>query len=223
MAMYMLWGNNDNGQLGIGIKIQRELTPTLLPITEKVVQIAATGKGGAALTEDGHVYAWGNGNLSAELKAEGESAGDTDHKLQNIVRLASVGNVFTVSDANGISTYAWGEGSVHGKEISSDEPVSYDEMKVLNMNVVYAQVKENDEVTRAYTMSNPLPTSLELTSNQILQIAGDSVWGSANIESSSVYDRVGYEMTTDRLTFTSSNPSAVTVGLKRCCYRYGQN
>ncbi len=35
--------------------------------------------------------------------------------------------------------------------------------------------------------------------------------GSANIESSSVYDRVGYEMTTDRLTFTSSNPSAVTV------------
>ena len=204
------WGNNDNGQLGIGIKIQRELTPTLLPITEKVVQIAATGKGGAALTEDGHVYAWGNGNLSAELKAEGESAGDTDHKLQNIVRLASVGNVFTVSDANG-TTYAWGEGSVHGKEISSDEPVSYDEMKVLNLNVVYAQVKENDEVTRAYTMSNPLPTSLELTSNQILQIAGDSVWGSANIESSSVYDRVGYEMTTDRLTFTSSNPSAVTV------------
>ena len=118
--------------------------------------------------------------------------------------------MFTVSDANG-TTYAWGEGSVHGKEISSDEPVSYDEMKVLNLNVVYAQVKENDEVTRAYTMSNPLPTSLELTSNQILQIAGDSVWGSANIESSSVYDRVGYEMTTDRLTFTSSNPSAVTV------------
>ena len=78
------------------------------------------------MTEDGHVYAWGNGNLSAELKAEGESAGDTDHKLQNIVRLASVGNVFTVSDANG-TTYAWGEGSVHGKEISSDEPVSYDE------------------------------------------------------------------------------------------------
>lgn len=60
------------------------------------------------MTEDGHVYAWGNGNLSAELKAEGESAGDTDHKLQNIVRLASVGNVFTVSDANG-TTYAWGE------------------------------------------------------------------------------------------------------------------
>ena len=88
-------------------------------------------------------------------------------------------------------------------------------MKVLNLNVVYAQVKENDEVTRAYTMSNPLPTSLELTSNQILQIAGDSVWGSANIESSSVYDRVGYEMTTDRLTFTSSNPSAVTVDSKR--------
>ncbi len=86
------------------------------------------------MTEDGHVYAWGNGNLSAELKAEGESAGDTDHKLQNIVRLASVGNVFTVSDANG-TTYAWGEGSVHGKEISSDEPVSYDEMKVLNLNV----------------------------------------------------------------------------------------
>lgn len=76
------WGNNDNGQLGIGKKTQRELTPTLLPITEKIVQIAATGKGGAALTEDGHVYTWGNGNLNAELKAEGESAGDTDHKLQ---------------------------------------------------------------------------------------------------------------------------------------------
>ncbi len=44
-------------------------------------------------------------------------------------------------DANG-TTYAWGEGSVHGKEISSDEPVSYDEMKALNLNVVYAQVKE---------------------------------------------------------------------------------
>ncbi len=71
------------------------------------------------------------------------------------------------------------------------------------------RLKKND-VSLAYTMSNPLPTSLELTSNQILQIAGDSVWGSANIESS-VYDRVGYEMTTDRLTFTSSNPSAVTV------------
>lgn len=104
-----------------------------------------------------------------QLKAEGESAGDTDHKLQNIVRLASVGNVFTVSDANG-TTYAWGEGSVHGKEISSDEPVSYDEMKVLNLNVVYAQVKENDEVTRAYTMSNPLPTSLELTSNKFFKL-----------------------------------------------------
>ena len=93
-------------------------------ITDKdIVQITATSYGGAALARDGHVYvwgkavveeiddlknetiqverfAWGNDDGTPALQAEGESAGDSNQKLQNIVRISSNYNRFCVFIGN---------------------------------------------------------------------------------------------------------------------------
>ncbi|MCI5605316.1 MAG: hypothetical protein MR413_06675, partial [Clostridia bacterium] len=187
------WGNNEKQQLGLNKTIQKETIPKVAISDKNIVQIAAISNGGAALTSDGHVYVWGDGNGVPTLQAEGESAGDLNKNLQNIVKLGSVDDMITVSTADG-QTYAWGNGTINGKEISSSVPVKYEEKKELELNVVYAQIKHNDNVVTQYTMGNPLPETVVMTSSQLLQVDTDAIFGRANLDVLSVYDNTAFEM-----------------------------
>ena len=63
-------------------------------------------------------------------------------------------------------------------------------------------------------MANPLMENdtIELNpSSRVLQIYPDKIFGDSYVESIKVFNRTAFEMTGDRLTFTSSNPTEVIV------------
>lgn len=60
------WGNNYEGQLGIGSSELTVATPTIISKLSNVTSIAAGKEHALALTEDGKVYAWGN-NVFGQL------------------------------------------------------------------------------------------------------------------------------------------------------------
>jgi alpha-tubulin suppressor-like RCC1 family protein len=56
------WGQNIHGELGIGNRVNTGKPTHIRSIEGKVKQISAGSCHAAALTENGTVYTWGNGN-----------------------------------------------------------------------------------------------------------------------------------------------------------------
>ncbi|MBR0027139.1 MAG: hypothetical protein IJP58_00640, partial [Clostridia bacterium] len=227
------WGSNAEGNIAMGTLKQSHIEQAVMVngTQLKAKQIAATANGGAALTDDGRVYVWGDGLTAPVLMTAGKSAGDSDGNLTGIVRMYSKGNNIYVAEADG-TAYTWNRSSA---DESLHTPVLYKETDERNLKVVYADIYENDEAVAdiiardttlsdsekearekqvRFMMANPLMENdtIELNpSSRVLQIYPDRIFGDAYVESIGVFDRTGFEMTSDRLTFTSSNPTEVVV------------
>jgi alpha-tubulin suppressor-like RCC1 family protein len=59
-----VWGSNNDGKLGINSEEEKILAPTLLSFGgEKIIKVRSGGEHSIALTENGDVLAWGNGEF----------------------------------------------------------------------------------------------------------------------------------------------------------------
>ena len=242
------WGNNRQHQLGNETSGLTTQNPALVDFGSGVTikQIASLDYGGAALATDGHVYVWGYANEpTAEemealpagwylphLQVAGESTPDTNGNIADVIRLANIGNVITTSTRDN-ETYAWGDGTAFGKTISSETPVAYaahNSDTDLQLDVIYAQVMKGTTVDYVTTISggtelgdykdsHPLPTRIQIRSDQEIHINLDEIRGKATLPFADVYDTVAFELapysssvsTKDRVTFSTDNDTVITI------------
>ena len=113
------WGNNNNGQLGLGYfgsNENNESSPVLIPTTDlsNVSGIAAGHSHSLAFTTNGEVYAWGNnyfGQLG--LGTSGDENNESSPVLIPTTALSNVsgiaaGNLHSLAFTTNGEVYAWG-------------------------------------------------------------------------------------------------------------------
>ncbi len=105
------WGNNQYGQLGDGTTIAQN-TPiqvTGLPQTIKITHISAGGGHSIALTDDGHVWAWGY-NGSGQLGDETKTSTPTAVQVKGLdgVKAISAGGSHNLALKYDGTVWAWG-------------------------------------------------------------------------------------------------------------------
>lgn len=115
------WGNNYNGQLGLGDTTARS-TPTLIISDLVFTDIQCGYKFSVAITDDGSVYSWGL-NSSGQLGVGDSTTKETPTKAQFpegvIITMISIGIAYSSSSSNGYclaidsnkNAWAWGAGS----------------------------------------------------------------------------------------------------------------
>lgn len=110
-----VWGNNDNGRLGIGSTTTASVpTPTKLaaPAGVSFKQVSAGGYHSLALTTDGQVYAWGT-NGSGQLGNNSTTNSPAPVKVQipagvTIAQVSAGNDVHSLALASNGTLYAWG-------------------------------------------------------------------------------------------------------------------
>ncbi|MBK8252057.1 MAG: RCC1 repeat-containing protein [Polyangiaceae bacterium] len=107
------WGNNLEGQLGLGAVYPTEPTPVQVPNLSNVVAVSTGQSHVLALTASGQVWAWGN-NSNGQV-----GSGNLSNVEPNPVKVPGLSNVQAISagkahslavDANGL-VWAWGGSS----------------------------------------------------------------------------------------------------------------
>jgi hypothetical protein len=89
------WGNNDQGQLGLGDKVQRA-TPTLIQGMSGVTQIKADNKSSMALLSDGTIRVWGAGVTIPTRDAAA---------LTGVIRIAGTDRIITTGGRCGLQVW----------------------------------------------------------------------------------------------------------------------
>lgn len=105
------WGLNDAGQLGIGRKKKMALAPERVPELANVIAIAAGDAHSLAVTNDGHLYAWGRNNFSA--LGDGTTKDrlkPTRVNLTNVIGVAA-GAAHSLALVGSGAVYSWGRGT----------------------------------------------------------------------------------------------------------------
>ncbi len=85
-GLLFCWGSNNKGQLGLGSGVTAKLTPTLVPLAQPAVAVAAGDNHTCAVLDDGTVACWGQNN-SGEA---GSDAGGTVYQPSLVTGLADV-------------------------------------------------------------------------------------------------------------------------------------
>ena len=130
-------GQNSQGQLGYDTSRKNVKEPRQIPFLSGIVRIACGWMHSLALTEDGHVFAWGQGN-SGELGL-GDRKGrivPEQLPLENIVDIACGKGFSLALDASG-QLYGWGsnkEGQL--MTVSRLKPVTSPTLLPLEASVV---------------------------------------------------------------------------------------
>jgi len=112
------WGNNYNGQLGLGDTLPRS-TPTKVPGLEEVVAISVMSSRCAAITAGGDLYTWGNNFYGQLGYASSNVANDRWPASFSPKKVPSLENVVAVSFSNTHAAavtadgdiYTWGQNS----------------------------------------------------------------------------------------------------------------
>jgi alpha-tubulin suppressor-like RCC1 family protein len=115
------WGNNANGQLGIGDQdVETSTVPVKLPFPEntRFIKIAAGARHSLAIDSNGNVWAWGanlNGQLGngTNIDSFGPTRVTFPDGTPRIVTIAAGGHHSLALDANN-NLWAWG-GNEHGQ------------------------------------------------------------------------------------------------------------
>jgi len=126
---YSCWGNNDNGELGLGSYSNPKLTPVALPVNN-IAQLALSTRHACARLVDGTVQCWG-GNSRGELGTgdffTSAQPASTVLGITNAVYLASGGRHACARVADG-SVLCWGQNDFGqlgtGDRAASATPVS---------------------------------------------------------------------------------------------------
>ena len=114
-------GNNKKGQLGLGKKIKRRMSPTLIPwedSKEKVLLAAAQGYHNVVYTEYGNIYCWGD-NTYGQLGTGDYESRDLPYDITDEFDLKNEESIVTISLGRDHSTvllntgqcFAWGSNS----------------------------------------------------------------------------------------------------------------
>ena len=102
------WGNNSDGQLGVGDEENRN-TPTKVNLPSKIKKLITSFSASYAILEDGSLYAWGY-NLDGQLGVGDEVNKNTPTKVNlpsKIKELITTGlSVYALMEDS--SLYAWG-------------------------------------------------------------------------------------------------------------------
>ena len=106
-----VWGQNANGQSGLGSTGGTVLVPTKVPALSGIQAIAANGNYSIALREDGQLWAWGQ-NTSGQIGTRASSASVSSPTviagLPTIRAIAAGVNHVLALDAGG-KVWAWGQ------------------------------------------------------------------------------------------------------------------
>jgi alpha-tubulin suppressor-like RCC1 family protein len=116
-------GNNKKGQLGLGKKIKRRMSPTLIPwedSKEKVLLAAAQGYHNVVYTEYGNIYCWGD-NTYGQLGTGDYEGRDLPHDMTDEFELKNEESIVTISLGRDHSTvllntgrcFAWGSNNFY--------------------------------------------------------------------------------------------------------------
>jgi len=103
----MAWGENANGQLGIGTTTNSP-TPVLVPGLSGVTAIAAGGNTSAALLSDGKVMAWGADSGNGTDNATVTSPVPVQGLSRSSVKAISVGDSFALALLSNGEVMGWG-------------------------------------------------------------------------------------------------------------------
>ena len=124
------WGNNSDGQLGVGDEENRN-TPTKVNLPSKIKELITTGSSVYALMEDSSLYAWGY-NLDGQLGVGDEVNKNTPTKVNlpgKIKELITTGSSVYVSVyvlMEDSSLYSWGNNESGqlgvGDEVNKNTP-----------------------------------------------------------------------------------------------------
>ena len=103
------WGNNDNGQLGVGDEVNKN-TPTKVNLPGTIKELITNGISFYAMLEDGTLYTWGD-NYNGQLGVGDEVDKNTPTKvnLPGTIKelITSYGlSIYAILEDN--SLYAWG-------------------------------------------------------------------------------------------------------------------
>jgi alpha-tubulin suppressor-like RCC1 family protein len=103
------WGQNDRGQLGIGVAAPFVSAPTLVPGLADIVAVAAAGHHTLALRKDGALFAWGEGYLGVlGLGDSLDRAEPTQVPGLGIVRAIATGLAHSLAVDDQGFVFAWG-------------------------------------------------------------------------------------------------------------------
>eukprot|EP01006_Ploeotia_vitrea_P034013 TRINITY_DN65686_c9_g1_i1.p1 TRINITY_DN65686_c9_g1~~TRINITY_DN65686_c9_g1_i1.p1 ORF type:complete len:503 (+),score=31.66 TRINITY_DN65686_c9_g1_i1:129-1511(+) len=109
------WGQNDAGQLGLGVVDKGQSTPQRVHtlVGTRIAKVAATKLHSLALTRDGLVYAWGNarGLFPDDVVNNVVSIPTQIAQLSNIVQIA-VGNAHFLAVTRKGKLFSWGKNDV---------------------------------------------------------------------------------------------------------------
>lgn len=103
------WGNNEYGQLGLGSRGGRHVSPKQIKGLPKIVMVATKQDHTLALDEDGHVWSWGL-NMSGQLGDGTNTDRSKPYKVPNLDKVAFVATGYrssTVIKDDG-SVWQWG-------------------------------------------------------------------------------------------------------------------
>jgi alpha-tubulin suppressor-like RCC1 family protein len=108
------WGNNADGQLGLG-DFERRASPTPLPDAPSFRSVACGGDISCALTESGALYCWGNNAEGALGQGEGSAVGRSSATpllvpLAQPARQVSVGQGHVCAIGQDGELLCWGRG-----------------------------------------------------------------------------------------------------------------
>ena len=103
------WGNNANGQLGLGSTGGQQASPVRVGLDTNWASVAAGGTHTVAIKTDGSLWAWGN-NASGQLGLSNTTSQNTPQRVGTSTSWASVaaGSAHTVAIQADNTLYAWG-------------------------------------------------------------------------------------------------------------------
>ena len=200
------WGDNSDGQLGIGNTDNQTKPVKVTGITGKIKQIITFKHNGEAffdyfsvyaLTEDGSLYAWGN-NSDGQLGVEDDLDRNTPTKVNLSGKVKEImhnsGSVYTILEDG--SLYAWGN-NIDGQLGVGDEENKNTPTKVNlsgkvkeimhNSGSVYTILEDGSLYAWGYNLSGELGVGDEVNRNTPTKVNLPATIKELIINSSSYY------------------------------------
>ncbi len=188
------FGDNGDGQLGLGDEQSRDV-PTQLPSLTHIVQIAAGSKSSYALDEQGNVWAWGRnryGNL-------GQGTEDTNPhnapaqitSLSDIIMLATGRDHVLALDARG-QIWAWGlNASFQVGEETLGDPVTspVERSDIDDVRAVYAHANQSFVLrtdSKLYGWGQNLNGTLGIANEEDVSTPNDPVFGLEDVRGAAI-------------------------------------
>ncbi len=114
------WGNNLDGQLGIGSNVGSP-EPTLIPILDEIISISAGSGHTCALDQSGDVYCWGN-NSAGQLGIGSTINSNLPVQVAGVpagARKVTVGNFHSCALLSSGEVYCWGDNRFGGLNVDN--------------------------------------------------------------------------------------------------------